>query len=124
MSRENIERFKVVVLKAMAALYSSHPAEITVDGDAIGQGSSSEEIAGTLKWLIANGFVNGKLVVLSPRSYIGEAMLSARGLRVLEANDAETSPQPLGAAVAVAAFQGGSEAALVADVLYRRLLSA
>ncbi|MEC5289375.1 MULTISPECIES: hypothetical protein [unclassified Aurantimonas] len=88
MPRENVERFYAQVARALAVLYKDHPREARLNVlDVAGSDADAyEDAKGTIKWLLDNRFISGKLgnnvvagAQLTPRSW---KIVAARNMNI------------------------------------------
>ncbi|MGB8276709.1 MAG: hypothetical protein WCF20_02050 [Methylovirgula sp.] len=136
MASENIERFNVGALRAVAFLYKALPNTVTVDHSTLlrstesSDGSVMVELSsggehGTILWLYKNGFVDGNLIESKPlqgdqKAAIMSAQLSSKALRILQRPEQNAGGVPLGEYAVASAF--GERESVAAELVMRRLL--
>jgi hypothetical protein len=108
MALSNIEQFQIDVLRAIAALYKSHPQTIDLDNSILsGNPPGTRPMPdhptahGSLKWMIDNGIVRGNFQESRPMNGPGfgiviGAQLTASALRTLQKPELEAAGTVLG----------------------------
>ena len=127
MAADNVTRFNGQVLRAISALYESHPRSFRLAHEDLAsteehEASTNEDVnfaGGTLKWLRDNSYVSGEY--LPAVAELDDVQLTAYTWRLLQAQEPNSSVQPLGEAVKAAVASGGRNFEIMAELLVRRL---
>lgn len=140
MPLENIQLFKVQLLRAIAHLYKHFPMPTTIDHATLLKGPEKtgdgsvivhlEDDGGTegatILWIYNQGFIAGNLQQSNPNegpvsAAVTNAQLSAGALRILQAAEPNANGVPLGEFAVMSAFNP-SEETIAADLLFKRLV--
>jgi hypothetical protein len=102
MSNDNIATFNLLLTSAVAKLYQSHPATITLDPSLLWPANYNDNkqksaADGTVDWLYRNGIVSGKLEESGGRTIaIMSAQFTARGYQIASKAEYDAGGIPLG----------------------------
>jgi hypothetical protein len=131
MSDSDIPVFDLLLTRAIAKLYASHPATVTLGSYELWEPALTKTTAdfeqkvkdadGTLLWLYRNSLVGGELADFGGTVVINQAQLTAHGLRIARKVDANTGGIALGQVAVEAASKAPLQKSVV-DLVARRFI--